>query len=290
MADARDIASVAGLGALIVGPAGAALGAAGSAAYKLTRARSLLETPQSVLPVLVGLERGVQRASDALGRMASGFVRPLERTLPRLAVAARDDSRPEDFAATVARVQAMSSLPTALDRIGSVVEPIQNAAPRVAAASAEGVARAQTFLEGKIPRPARSAGRPLPVPMSAQLEFLGYVDAVRRPLERLDEELRSNHLTTQTVETWQQVYPALLRELAVRVVELSLSAPLPYAQRRMFQALTGIPLDQSNEVAVTAKMAAEATTGAPPPPSDKPPELALQYATPTDVAAQRAAL
>lgn len=124
------------------------------------------------------------------------------------------------------------------------------AAPETAQVVAERLSKAVSFLSQKMPkdfRPVPSLGSAREYePTSMELaKFERYVQAVDRPMSVL-EDLERGTLTREHVEALEAVYPRLLTEIRLKIMDkLGAGASVPYNRRIQMGLLLGIPTDSS---------------------------------------------
>jgi hypothetical protein len=203
----------------------------------------------------------------------------------------------ERYNSAVETLTAMRDPQALLDRLETTTARIGDRAPQHAAHLVGTVARATTFLAGRIPPGAvqpPTVGAPAMtpadlVPEEEQREFLRVAAVVDDPLVVL-EDAAAGTLTREQVEALWAVYPQLAQSMTTQVVEeiSGRTEPLPYEGRVSVSLLLGVSTDPSlmpgairraQETFAPSEDGAE--TGEPllTPGNRRPPQIASGFAT-----------
>lgn len=259
-----------GVGSTAVGYAAGALGPVGlvgAAAYKA------VSSPATMIRLMAQLEkRNIQvgkwitrSAKDALGPTSARLARVQERagrvierarSVGRTAgkaaqLAARTYARPalaEHYSARMERLKADAS-EKKHEQVAANIRPF---APGVAQAAAQTAARADAFLQSKIPTgalPSNTLQPHLTRPRVSDAEmskFLRYARAVDEPLTVI-EDLADGALTREGVEAVRAVYPSLFSAMqtAVMTAVTESTEALAYDKRVQIGLLLDVPTDPS---------------------------------------------
>jgi hypothetical protein len=145
-------------------------------------------------------------------QLFSGLAEPTVKTVARLAYShAQLKARREE-------IQGWTQDPNAL--VERVAEGFRDAPPDVFAATSAAAFRAASFLRDRLPQsgapsPVAARGAAPPVPADAASKYARYEQAALEPGEALREAAQSGYLSSELLETLEELYPDLLAELRV---------------------------------------------------------------------------
>lgn len=188
------------------------------------RGMSLLENPDALAARLANLERAAQKTSNAVGRTVKALFVPVKETAKKGYGLLREEmTQPEKtqrFNKRVEEIREKTKDQIAFaDRLEQATRDSYEVAPRVSQALQMAMLRGTKFLETKIPQQKQQGpfDKPKPPSVVQMTTFDRYYDAVHKPLVVLDE-LKSNNLLPETMETLQNVYPSLLADMRQEVI------------------------------------------------------------------------
>lgn len=165
--------------------------------------------------------------------------------------------------------------------VDRVAEGFREVPPEQAAEVNAGVFRAASFLKARLPRALKASPvsmRAIPVSTEQLHKFARYEQAALAPRDALQEAAHAGHLSTELLETLDELYPDLLAETRVAAYQaVREDGPPPTVQARLAYAQL---FDGNGEMAdpafgaEVARMSAYAYENAPPAPKGSAPSTA----------------
>jgi len=234
----ESVMGAAALGHMVPG-VGHAIGAAlGPAHFILDFAKN----PGRVAEVLAKLERFAQATDQGITKGAEDLISgAVSKVKPGRAAAQITKA---NFAEETERLKSLASNPTAMqDTLTSATQYMQAHAPNTTQALHIATSGAVAFLASKVPSPVGiQAPRARPhEPSGAEIStFNKYRSAVYNPLSLLDDA-RSGHVSKESLETLETVYPQLLQKIRLGITDKLTDhpGPIPYQRMLVLSAIMG---------------------------------------------------
>lgn len=261
----------------VSGAVGTAKGVANAISAPGRTIRQLASIERLASGVSTKLDGGVSRYIKSVKNAAKEGAYVSKKAAVRGAGIASRDTKADNkkaYERTKDRIEAAKADPEGrAERLARSTRNIANEAPEVVAAVHAKAAKADEFLESKLPVPpeASSPWRKTTVPDAELAKFARYVRAAEDPVGTLTRELEDGTLSRETIETLDALYPHLAADIRERVIEGigSMTKPPPYPERVRLSILLGTPLDDSLTPAKVATLQKSYETPEPPKPRPK---------------------
>lgn len=159
---------------------------------------------------------------QARARLVSDVVKRLflQNQTPAANVPARQPLSRSEL--DVRRAELESWVKSPQELVQRVSDGLRDVPPGEFGSTALGTFQTAAFIKEKLPQAIRTSSlslRPIPVSNGALRTFAAYEDAALRPRDVLQRESASGHLSAETLETLNRLYPDLLVDLRVAAID-----------------------------------------------------------------------
>lgn len=211
--------------------------------------------PTTATTALSQIEKLSSRVTKKINEKSSTLFEKL-RPLPKASLILKDESpeeRKKRYEESTKKLNEMSSNPAELiNKLEKATENTFSTAPKISQALQFTTIQALSFLNSKIPKPVHKSplDREYEPSQAQMIKFLRYQDAVENPLVVLDE-LESNNVLPETMETIQTIYPKLYLDIQSSIMGKLVdkmnedSFKLPYQRRIVLSRFLDMNLDST---------------------------------------------